>query len=399
VSLVSLTGATWYSIAKVESMPVKLQNSSLSPFLDIVPSQDGTSLFVRAGNVGQLAGIVFANVDIGPGHKKRGYTMIYSDTVQNYMATAVDFTPQQSTFGSLSITTTLGLDTGMVEFNRAYVPASTSQTIDAADGNLQLSLVSTDTINFNTYIVIVPSYAPPGLPPPGHHLIGRSYSIRAAGALLETDKPMSLRLYYNDITLAGADPHTLAIFAWDAFNKEWINLGGRLIYGQQYLAVATSRFTTYALMATSTWRDEFDDISFSGLNYPAEVSNITLGGTAENRTLILASTPGNGYAVSKPITPTSAINNWVSLTFSHNAAPPTTTLTVDVLSLDGTKLMTNVTSGVSLAGLDPAQYPALKLQVNLGSTVAGQTAALDNWQVTWQPKGQKVYLPILLKKW
>jgi hypothetical protein len=46
--------------------------------------------------------------------------------------------------------------------------------------------------------------------------VGSAYSVRASGAVLVADRPMSLRLYYNEITLAGADPHTLAIFAWDA---------------------------------------------------------------------------------------------------------------------------------------------------------------------------------------
>lgn len=222
-------------------------NTTFAPFLDVVPLQDGTGLFISAGGVGELGGTVFANIGIGPGHYKGSTSMVYSGTV--YIATIGDFTPNTGASGPLSITTTLGLNSGEVDFNRAYVPASTIQTISSIDGNLQLSVVSTDTMIYDTYIAVVPGFAPPGPPPQGHRLVGSVYSVRAAGTLLTTPEPMSLRIYYNNTILAGADPHTLAILAWDAFNQRWNNLGGTLFSTQQYLSVATSRFTTYALMA------------------------------------------------------------------------------------------------------------------------------------------------------
>jgi len=370
-------------------------SSTFAPFLNIVPSQDGRELYVSASGAGELGGTAFVNIGVGPGHDKHSYTMTYSDTVQAYVATAVGFTPNMDASGPMNITTTLGLDTGTVDFNRAYVPASTIQTISAIDGNLELTLVSTDTVTFDTYVAIVPSYAPPGPAPFGYRFAGSSYSVRAAGALLITDKPMSLRLYYNETTLAGADPHTLAIFAWDAFNERWDDLSGRLFYDQQYLSVATSRFTTYALMATPSWRDEFDD--FNGLNFPAEVSDVTLDVQGDNRELVLLSTATSGSAVSKPITPTSGIASWGSLTFTRSVDPPTTTLTLDILDLDGTAVLTDVANGASLASIDPAQYPALKLRASLSTTVVGETSALDRWLLTWQVEECKVYLPVVLK--
>lgn len=371
------------------------QATNLTPFLNIIPSQDGTELFVSASGVGDLGGTAFLNIGDGPGHDRGGWTMPYSDTVQAHVATATGFTPNTGASGPLSITTTLGVDTGAVDFNRAYVPASTTQSISSLDGNLQLSLVTTDTINFNTYVAVVPSFGPPGPAPQGHYFIGSTYSVRAAGALTGTNKPMSLRLYYSDATLAGADPHTLGIFSWDAFNKQWDYLGGRLFYDQKYLSVITDRFTTYALMAIPAWRDEFDD--FNGLNFPAEVNNVTLGGTVENRTLVLLASPGSGTAVSKPITPTGTLANWGTLTYSSTVDPPTTTLTVDVLSLDGTEVLTDVASGTSLASLDPAQYSSLKLRLNLSSTTGGETASLEQWQLTWQVTEERIYLPVVLK--
>ena len=412
-SFILLMGFPGHSTAKLESTPVAPQNvsndllggpalagesplkrgvhhpaSAFAPFLNIVPSQDGTELYISAGTIGELGGTAFVNIGIGPTHDKGSYTMVYSDTVQAYVATATGFTPNTGASGPINITTTLGLDTGAVDFNRAYVPASTIQTIGSIDGNLELTLVSTDTVTFDTYVAIVPSYAPPGPAPLGYRFVGSSYSVRAAGALLVSDKPMSLRMYYNETTLAGTDPHTLAIFAWDAFNERWDDLGGHLFYDQGYLSVATSRFTTFALMATPAWRDDFDD--FSGL---AEVSDVTLD--VAHQKLILAGTAISGTAVSKPITPTGGIASWGSLTFTRTVDPPTTTLTVDVLGLDGTKVLTNVASGASLAFIDPIQHPALKLRVNLSSTAAGETSALDEWQLAWQVEEHRIYLPVV----
>lgn len=422
-SLIFITGATWYFSPEPESRLVGTPtpspdnpayaesaatqadndeaqslinpNSGFAPFLYIVPSQDGTSLFISAGGP-EVGGTVVANVSIGGSHHNGG-TMVYSNTVQAYVVDMVhaDLIAGSSQEGSMFITTTLGLDTGAVGFYRAYVPATTSQAISSPDNNLQLTVVSTDTFPSEAYVAVVPSYALPGPPPLGHRLVGNAYSARASGARLLSDKPMNLHLSYNETTLASADPHTLAIFAWDAFNKRWDNLEGTLFSTQQYLSVATSRFTTYALMATPTWRDEFDE--FSGLDF-SQFNNVTFGGTVENRTLVLASTPGSGSATSQPITPTTAISSWGSLTFSRTVDLPTTTLCVDILSLDGTEVLTDVTSGTDLSALiDPDEHPSLRLRVNMESTAAGETPALDAWQLSWEMGEHKVYLPVVLK--
>ncbi len=426
-SFILLLGAAWYSTAKLESVPVEAassvqnlaesgpvaayvalppgdtrqapvaQNGSFSPFLHIVPSQDGSEIYIKASGGGELGGTLFANVGIGPGHDQGSYTMTFSDTNQTYIATAPGFTPGMDDYAPLSITTTLGLDTGSVEFNRDHIQASTPRTITSRDGNMELELVNTDTITFDTYVAVVPSYGLPGPLPSGHRLVGSIYSVRAAGALPETDRPMSLRLYYNDTTLAGVDPHTLAIFAWDAYHKRWDNLEGTLhTTPQQYLSVATSRFTTYALVATTTWRDEFFDLS--GLDF-TQFDNVTWGGTPGNRALILASTPGSGSAVSEIITATTPFSNWRRLYFNHSADPPTTTLTVDILSSNGSEVLTGVASGTDLADLvDPAQYPSLRLRVNMTSTAAGETPALERWELSWWAERHKIYLPIVLNK-
>jgi len=391
-SLIFLTGATWYFTPKQESLPasqlpfisknpiVKANDDAsqttidakeaFAPFLDIVPGEDGTDLFISASNA-EVGGSVVANISIGGGNHKGG-TMTYSDTVKSYITTVSGFSPQQGQAGNMFITSTLGLDTGGADFERAYVPPSTTQIINSTDGNLTLSVVSTDTFPSEAYVAVVPSYAPPGPAPSGHQLVGTTYSARASGAIVVTDRPMTLRLAYNPTSLAGADPHTLAIFAWDPFNKRWDDLGGTLFSDLQFVSVATSRFTAYALMTTTTWRDEFFDIT--GLEF-AQADNITLGGTPENRTLVLADTstpPSSGTITSQPLTPTTTLDRWGTLTFSRTITPPTTTLSVDVLSLDGTPILTDVASGTDLSQLiDPTQDPSLRLRVTVASTATG----------------------------
>ena len=114
--------------------------------------------------------------------------------------------------------------------------------------------------------------------------------------------------------------------------------------------------------------------------------------------LILASAPGSGNAVSVPITPTSGFVSWNSLTFSGAADPSTTTLTLDILGLDGNEVLTGVASGAELSGLiDPTHYPSLRLRVNMASTTAEETPSLDDWQLSWQAGEHSIYLPFVLK--
>lgn len=265
--LLLLFGLTLYSTAGSEFVPINvngrsfapafgaqprtnsvanLQTAGFTPFLEVVPSQDGTELLISAGGVAQVGGTAFLNLEDGPGHDRGGWTMPYSGTLQAYVAMATGFTPSVDTFGQMNITTTLGLATEQVAFARAHVLPSVIEQVAVDD--MQLSLISPDTLATEAYIAAVRSYAPPGPPPVGHRLVGSAYTTRASGARVASDKPMSLRLAYNEGTLAGADPNSLAIFAWDIATTTWVNLGGQLFVDQQYVTVTTSNFTTFALM-------------------------------------------------------------------------------------------------------------------------------------------------------
>jgi len=389
-----VTGWSWLlllAIAAVASVFSAGSSQGAGLAVYAIPSSDGREVWVRADVVGEPGAPVAVICDVS--------CRVMGCDASGCSVALAGLTPGVTAESEVSLTvilfTTKALETGPLPFIRAYVTATMPQTIHSADGSLQLTLVSTDTFTSDTYIAVIHGDAPPGPAPQGHRFIGSAYSVRASGALVKTDKPMSLRLYYDETTLAGAPPHTLAILAWDAFNKHWADLGGRLFQDApegSFLSVMTRRFTTYTLMVTPAWRDDFDDLS--GLDF-AESNNVTLGGPMENRMLILASTPGSGIAVSKPITPTTTIASWGTLTFTSTADSPTTTLTVDVLSVDGAKLLADVTSGASLAGIDLVQYPSLKLRANLSSTVAGETPALDAWRLTWEVEERKLFLPVM----
>ncbi len=304
---------------------------------------------------------------------------------------ATDFTPGSSEDAPLRITSALGHDTGLVGVQRIHVPAASTDTIDSLDGNFELNLVAPETLPYETYVAVVPSFGPPAPPPPAHRFIGNLYSVRAAGALITTERPMLLRLYYSTETLMGADPHTLAIFAWDAANNQWLNLGGRLLADRQYLSVSTKRFTAYALIATNSWRDEFDDIS--GLDLESGFDNITVRDLEDDRALVLAQTPGSGTATSIPIQlPPGML--WDSVEFSGVTDPPTSTLRVDVLGEDGVVLLEDVGRGESLGDIDAETNERLRLRVRLGSASETTSPKLGGWWVTWED-WPRVFLPVV----
>jgi hypothetical protein len=379
-----------------QTLPRMVEQNIFAPFVELAPSQDGRELLIHVNGVDDPAGAIYASVGLfGPTHDKRGYALVYWDTVEAYVTTALGFTPETSASGSLNITTTSGLEAGEIEFSRFYLSAASQQALRSPDGNLELGIVTTDTIPFATYVVVAPSYAPPGAIPSGQRVIGNVYSVRAAGALVQTEKPMNLRIYYTEQLLQGADPHTLALFGWNAAARQWVDLGGRLFDQQEYNTTAIRRFGVYALMHTPSWRDELDD--FAGLDF-AQINNVTWGGELGARALVLANTPGDGHVVSQPMTATLGFARWGTLVFSATASPPTSTLTVDVLGLDGSLLVANLASGSSLAVIDPLVHPSLRLRANLAATAAGQSPRLDAWRVSWQAPNinkRQVYLPLV----
>jgi hypothetical protein len=366
------------------------QGAALAPFLNIVPTSDG-ELWIHAEGTGPLAGTVYANLDLGAGHHKGGWTMTYSETLRGYVTpeTVAGLSPAQDDYGSLSISTTLGLNSGPVHFERYYVPHATPRALPWPDGALELEVVSGDTFSTDAYVAVAPSWGLPRPAPLGHRLASQVYSVRASGALQDANRPLLLRLYIQDDLLAGADPHTLAVFRWDAGEDRWSNQGGTLFTDRGYLSLAIRRLTSYALMSTPTWTDTFDD--HTGLS---ERSNVGWGGSAEDLALVLAGSERYGYAVSVPISaPTGT--RWESVRYGAAVDPPTVTLSVDLLRPDGTLVRRNLPAGADLGDLETGQHPALALRANFSSTVAGESPALYDWQLAWNAEAHTCYLPLI----
>ncbi|RIK38365.1 MAG: hypothetical protein DCC55_21345, partial [Chloroflexi bacterium] len=135
------------------------------------------------------------------------------------------------------------------------------------------------------------------------------------------------------------------------------------------------------LAATTTWHDTFDN--FEGIDF-THSSNVTNGGTPQNRTMVLRNTPGEGVLVSQPITPPAGFTEWGIIAYAKSDDPPATSLTVDVLDADGELLLAGVASGADLAGLlDPERHPTIRLRANLAATESGLSPVLEDWQISW----------------
>lgn len=368
-------------------------SSTSLPYLDMVPSLDGTELLVRLAGNGGIGETTVAEVGIGP----TGHVLSWTDTTDGDVITATvpGLTPVIDLEGNVTITTTVNPAPITIPLYRAYIPTPNDRTINSPDGVLELTLINTDTFSIDSYILIMSSLGMPGAQPLSHCLIGQPYNIRAADDLPNADQPMPLRLYFDTTTLGTIPAHTLAIFRWNNATKAWDHLGGQLPSEQNYLALAIQRFGTYALMTTPAWRDEFSNLR--GLNFPAETANITIGGPDETRSLVLRNQALTGTAVSLVITPTLANFQWDTLYYTTIATAPTTTVTIDLLRADNTLIRQNVPNGASLADLDPQQYPSLKLRANLTSTVPGESPLLDSWQLSWRANRNSTYLPMIVK--
>ena len=378
--------------------PVRAQDATMEadakgtpPFIEVIPAQNGTEVEVVSNGIEQQQDFV-ANLESirqtedGPTGFKNSYTMTYSDTVAAYVATFSGFTPRTAVVGTVNLTSTTGISTTNTQFSRTFLEAhSTAGHIQSSDGALLLTAPNTQTLSFDTYVVVTDNVTPPGPAPVGHRLIGKSYSVRAPKSIPATAKAMRLQLFYEPEELNGVDARTLAIYAWNGTTKQWERAGGELVERSlrepPHVRLGNVKaFTVYALMVSNTWQDVFTDVD--GLEPNGATMDISLvdGGPV----LSLLDTPGSDSATSLPIVPPDDIVQWGTITFMAGMKAPTTTLTVDVLSQDNAVILANVTSGDQLADLGLAPNQAIRLRVTMTSTAAGESPTLAAWQVSWQ---------------
>lgn len=105
------------------------------------------------------------------------------------------------------------------------------------------------------------------------------------------------------------------------------------------------------------------------LSLAASAEGEIYGGTGYNHGFLFA------YEPSYPF-------EWGVLDYT-TSADPGTAVTVDVLDLDGVVLLDNVTSGGSLASLNPAAVPSIMLRAELTTSAEDVTPHLLDWSVAW----------------
>jgi hypothetical protein len=358
-----------------------------------VPGADGTSLFVSTGQTADVATNAEAAVNVGGAFKHHGMTYNIEESAYEVLIGGV-FTPGPFTAeGAIGLSADLSdgdtVQTPDVPFRRFFVPSTSADPVVSVDNNLEMTL-SDNSLSAPAYVLVMSGNASPGPVPLGHQLVGQPYSVRASGATITSMKPMLLKLFYTDITLGEVDPHTLGILQWNPVSREWNDLDGTLDdWIENSVSTTTDRFTVYALMGTTRWRDGFNDPS--GLSEREHTDILLL--TSE---LILDGTTLTGTAVSRSITPTVSIGEWGTVSYTKTE-PTGTSLTIDILEVSNNVVISDVADGTSLAMLDPNLYPSLKLRANLATDDLTETPRLDEWSITWQPRTCKTYLPLILR--
>jgi hypothetical protein len=119
----------------------------------------------------------------------------------------------------------------------------------ANDGNLDLRLEEGALPGSETYMVVMPPGAIPGLLPAGLTLIGDLYDVTASWAAT-LDEPALLTLHYDKALVTGAEtPAGLKIYRWNPNSASWQAVGGTIDPAQRAVTAQVTALGTYALLA------------------------------------------------------------------------------------------------------------------------------------------------------
>jgi hypothetical protein len=357
------------------------------PFWAVPAGSD--SLYILTDQTIKIGNSASANVTIGQGRIR--FAMTYTDGSYEVLATQIPFSGGTDE-GTIALTADLEGDNEMhtseVEFRRFFVPTIDAPPLVSTDNLLEM-IVSDHSLPADVYVLIMDINAIPEPVPLGHNVVGQPYSVRSSGAIIESLHPMLLKLSYTDLTLQGADPHTMSIFEWDPLSRQWGELGGELDdWIGKSMTTTTENFSVYSLMSTPRWTDVFTD--YSGLAMRENTIVLPWEGT-----LVLDGLHSTGSAVSNEIAPRGSFEKWDRLSVSATR-PEGTTLTVDLLDANEVPILVEVGSDTDLSELDPAQYSSLKLRATFSTDNLDKSASLDRWQITWQPPITKLYTPLIM---
>lgn len=365
-----------------------------------IPGSDATSLYTAVENVGnscQEGNIEFRAKYGGSSTPVLG---LKDGGEDRYVAVIPDFFPGCSPlpctaieYGTLEVVCKQPqLASRTLNFRRYYAPDDAETNIYSDDGSAILRIFPS-SLDGGRYVIVMATNIWPGGSPPGVQFVGEPYSFRASGLIPQSDENMSLTLNYSNELIGETDSLTARLFEWDTVQKVWLNTGDQTNSnsGGDHVNKATKRFSTSILGTTPLWCDGFSD------NRGLEISSVTNINRllADGGKLKLDITSLPGTAMSKPYTPTMALEAWGTVSYT-TIIPLGANITVSVLSLTGTTVISNVSPGDSLANIDPDLHPSLRLGVEM-STTSGESPELFDWCLEAQPDFINVYLPLILK--
>lgn len=358
-------------------------------FTTLVPSTDGSDLYVKITNINGLQDELFVNLAIGPSSRQPSYTTYastFDPNIYGYVTTATGFTPSSDVEGNLYLTTTQTINTSQINYNRFYAEIGKFGKFETQDAGLQLNIVYSNTFTIDTYIAVALNNNLPGTLPAGYTQRQVAYTLAASGSVITTSAVLQLGIVYDKELLTNND---FVILAWQPLTKSWQPLETSINTRDQIANTNINQFTTYVLAtiptvpdanAKNVWQDNFDN--FSKID-TSQSSNIDILALDNQLTLSFLQTQGS--AISIPITPSQPFTTWQTLIYSFMSEPPTTTLTIDLLDSSGNLLYNNLQNGSDLSLLDASRYPALRLRANLVSIQNTKTPILNSWALTWQP--------------
>ncbi len=303
----------------------------------------------------------------------------------------------QTQFGTLEARCTLPngdvLVSNVIRFGRYYYNQA-EITLPTDDSLADLTL-NAGSESDDLFIVVMDANGLPKALPPEIKRVGRPYSFAASGSVFQSDNSMLLNLYFNSNALDEVNPLTLRIYEWKAATESWIVHDNQKllapIAGSQRVNQATHSFTTYVLVSRQKWYDDFT----SSIGLDADTNDNIERISAVSLLRIANTTLQEGSLTSKPYTPTLPLKSWKRLSYTANV-PPSTGLTVNVLSQAGAVLIDKASPGQSLADLDPTLYPSLKLRVEMTTTTATSPELFD-WSLLAEPERYEIYLPLVIK--
>ena len=362
------------------------------------PSVDGETFSAEITNTGGqcIGGEVIFDYEFGGNNPPVDTQQVVGEDVYIAPSIPIGCNPCGSTVGA-RITAVCKKDgselrSRTVNFIRKQVVVNDDVTIASEDGQAKLTSFKNNSITETLYVIVMPVTAIPGLPSAGVTFVTEAYAFRSSLLASESSaKNMNLVINYPLNFPAGTDPLTTQVYEWDSSSKVWEPPQDQSNFVNERISKSTRNFTTYVLGTGPLWYDNFRDGDLPGLDV-GSLDNI-IPSTSEGK-ILLQNPAMSGIAMSKPYTPSIPLKGWALVTYTA-AITPGSSMTVSVLSADGTVLKAGVDRGDSLADINVETYPSLKLKVEMSTS--STSPELFGWGLLAEPQNNNLYLPSIIK--